>query len=622
MDTLAKQIVAGVGGKDNILSLVHCATRLRFKLRDSGQAHAETLNRLPDILMVLESGGQFQVVIGNRVAEAYQAICQVIELDDEAPPAGETKREGLLSRFIDVVSAIFTPTLGILAASGILKGLLSLALVNEWMSETSGTYLLLFVASDALFYFFPLALGYTAGKKFGGNPFTAMAMGGALTHPLSIAAFNAAQQTGAASLDFAGIPIVFINYSSSVIPIILAAWASSHLEARCNRILPASIKNFLTPLLCLSLIVPMTFLLIGPAATWLGRLLANGFQILYDLAPMLAGAALGGLWQVLVIFGLHWGLVPLMYNNLSLLGYDTMGALLLPAVMGQVGATLGVFLRTRDARLKSLAGTAVSSGLFGITEPAIYGVTLPAKRPFLFGCISGALGGLILGYARSSVYSPNLPSIFTFPQVIPPSGVDFSVWGAIAGSLLAAGLAALLTFFFGLSKTEPATAATAADEKPATSEDSSSYQIPSPIHGQVQPLNTVSDPAFASGILGQGVAILPHSGRVVAPFGGQVKSLFHSCHALALVANDGTEMLIHVGINTVKLDGRHFRAHVRTGDSIAAGDLLLEFDRAAITEAGFDMTSLVLICNPGCTQVRPIPTAEVEELAPLLAVSR
>ncbi|OQS31032.1 PTS beta-glucoside transporter subunit IIABC [Chromobacterium haemolyticum] len=626
MDTLAKQIVAEVGGKDNILSLEHCATRLRFKLRDSRRAHAETLNSLPDILMVLESGGQFQVVIGNRVAEVYQAICQVIDLDDEAPLAGETKKEGLLSRFIDMVSAIFTPTLGILAASGILKGLLSLALVNEWMSETGGTYLLLFVASDALFYFFPLALGYTAGKKFGGNPFTAMALGGALTHPLSIAAFNAAQQTGAPSLDFAGIPIVFINYSSSVIPIILAAWASSHLEARCNRILPAAIKNFLTPLLCLSLILPLTFLLIGPAATWLGRLLADGFQILYDLAPMLAGAALGGLWQVLVIFGLHWGLVPLMYNNLALLGYDTMGALLLPAVMGQVGATLGVFLRTRDTRMKSLAGSALSSGLFGITEPSIYGVTLPAKRPFLFGCVSGALGGLILGYARSRVYSPSLPSIFTFSQLIPSSGVDFTVWGAIAGSLLAAGLAALLTFFFGLSKTEPATAATAADEAadeaPAAAEAPSSYQIPSPIHGQVQPLSTVPDPAFASGILGQGVAILPHSGRVVAPFGGQVKSLFHSCHALALVANDGTEMLIHVGINTVKLDGRHFRAHVRTGDLISEGDLLLEFDRAAIAEAGFDMTSLVLICNPGCTQVQSIPTAEVEELAPLLTVSR
>ncbi|OQS36974.1 PTS beta-glucoside transporter subunit IIABC [Chromobacterium haemolyticum] len=622
MDKLAKQIVAEVGGKDNILSLVHCATRLRFKLRDSGRAHAETLNNLPDILMVLESGGQFQVVIGNRVAEVYQAICQVIDLDDEAPLAGGTKKEGLLSRFIDVVSAIFTPTLGILAASGILKGLLSLALVNEWMSETGGTYLLLFVASDALFYFFPLALGYTAGKKFGGNPFTAMALGGALTHPLSIAAFNAAQQTGAPSLDFAGIPIVFINYSSSVIPIILAAWASSHLEARCNRILPAAIKNFLTPLLCLSLILPLTFLLIGPAATWLGRLLADGFQILYDLAPMLAGAALGGLWQVLVIFGLHWGLVPLMYNNLALLGYDTMGALLLPAVMGQVGATLGVFLRTRDTRMKSLAGSALSSGLFGITEPAIYGVTLPAKRPFLFGCVSGALGGLILGYARSRVYSPSLPSIFTFSQLIPSSGVDFTVWGAIVGSLLAAGLAALLTFFFGQPKATAGLASTAAEEAPVVAGATSAYQVLSPIHGQTQALNTVPDPAFASGVLGNGVAILPHSGRVVAPFNGHVKSLFQSCHALALVADDGTEMLIHVGINTVKLDGRHFNAHVRTGDLISEGDLLLEFDRAAIAEAGFDMTSLVLICNPGCTQVQSIPTAEVEELAPLLTVSR
>lgn len=620
MDILAKLIVAGVGGKDNILSLVHCATRLRFKLRNPGLAHAESLNSLPDVLIALESGGQFQVVIGNQVAEVYQAICQVIKLDDEAPAAEATEKEGLLSRFIDVVSAIFTPTLGILAASGILKGLLSLALVNDWISETSGTYLLLFVASDALFYFFPLALGYTAGKKFGGNPFTAMALGGALTHPLSIAAFNTAQQTGGLSLDFVGIPIVFINYSSSVIPIILAAWASSRLEAQCNRILPAAIKNFLTPLFCLCLIAPMTFLLIGPVATGLGRLLADGFQTLYDWAPMLAGAALGGLWQVLVIFGLHWGLVPLMYNNLSLLGYDTMGALLLPAVMGQVGATLGVFLRTRDVRMKSLAGSAVSSGLFGITEPAIYGVTLPTKRPFLFGCVSGALGGLILGYARSSVYSPNLPSIFTFSQTIPPTGVDFSVWGAIAGSLLAASLAALLTFFFGQPKAEAAAAATA--EAPTAVDAASSYQVLSPIHGQPQALDTVPDPAFASGVLGKGVAILPHSGRVVAPFGGRVKSLFHSCHALALVADDGTEMLIHIGINTVKLDGRHFNAHVRTGDAITAGDLLLEFDRAAIAEAGFDMTSLVLICNPGCPQVQPLTMAEVAELAPLLAVSR
>lgn len=616
MDTLAKQIVTGVGGKDNILSLVHCATRLRFKLRDSGRVDAKTLNRLPDVLMAQESGGQFQVVIGNRVAEVYQAICQVTGLDDEIPLAGTAVKEGALSRFIDVVSAIFTPTLGILAASGILKGLLSLALVNEWISETSGTYLLLFVASDALFYFFPLALGYTAGKKFGGNPFTAMALGGALTHPLSIGAFNAAQQTGALPLDFVGIPIVFINYSSSVIPIILAAWVSSHLERRCNRLLPAAVKNFLTPLLCLCLIAPMTFLLIGPVATWLGRLLAEGFQTLYGLAPMLAGAALGGLWQVLVIFGLHWGLVPLMYNNLSLLGYDTMGALLLPAVMGQVGATLGVFLRTRDARMKSLAGSAATSGLFGITEPAIYGVTLPAKRPFLFGCISGALGGLMLGYARSSVYSPNLPSIFTFSQTIPPTGVDFSVWGAIAGSLLAAGLAALLTFWFGLPKA--AVAAATADEAVA---DTASHQVLSPLHGLTRPLGSVTDPAFASGILGQGVAILPLSGRVVAPFSGRVESLSYSGHVLVLVADDGTEMLIHVGIHTAKLDGSHFRAQVQSGDLIAAGDVLLEFDHAAMAGAGFDTTCLVLICNPGGAQVRPIPSDTVAELAPLLAVS-
>lgn len=619
MDTLAKQIVAGVGGKDNILSLVHCATRLRFKLRDSGRAQAETLNRLPDILMVLESGGQFQVVIGNQVAEVFAKIQPLIGLKEET---GTEENEGLFNRFISLVSAIFMPVLGILTASGVLKGLLALFVACGWLNKSSGTYLLLFTASDALFYFFPMALGYTAGKKFGGNPLFTMAIGGALVHPQALRAFEAAKDPAAVGLDFLGLPITLMNYSASVMPILFAAWVSCQVERRLRPRLHDSVRNILTPLACLLLVVPLTFILIGPLATWASLTLAGGIQLLYGLMPMLAGAVLGAGWQVLVIFGLHWGFIPLFYNNLSALGYDTLTPMLIPAVLGQAGAALGVMLRSHDAKQRALAGSAVTSGLFGITEPAIYAVNLPAKRPFIFGCVGGALGGLVIGYVQAKKYSMGLASIFSFAQLIPDSGIDYTVWGAIAGSLLATSVAALLTFFFGQPKPKPAAAATAAMEAPALVLATSSYQVLSPLHGQVQPLSTVSDPAFASGILGQGVAILPHSGRVVAPFGGQVKSLFHACHALALVADDGTEVLIHVGINTVKLDGRHFHAHVRTGDSIAAGDLLLEFDRAAITEAGFDMTSVVLICNPGCIQVQSIPTAEVEELAPLLAVSR
>ncbi|WP_337883686.1 beta-glucoside-specific PTS transporter subunit IIABC [Chromobacterium haemolyticum] len=617
MDTLAKQIVAGVGGKDNILSLVHCATRLRFKLRDSGRAHAKTLNSLPDILMVLESGGQFQVVIGNRVAEVFAKIQPLIGPTEEK---NAEANDGLFNRFISLVSAIFMPVLGVLTASGILKGLLALFVACGWLNKSGGTYLLLFTASDALFYFLPLALGYATGKKFGGTPLLTMAIGGALVHPQALRAFEAVKAPGAMALDFLGLPITFMNYSASVMPILFASWVSCQLERRLGPRLHDSVRNILTPLACLAVVVPLTFILIGPLATWASQTLAGGIQVLYNLMPMLAGAVLGAGWQILVIFGLHWGFIPLFYNNLSALGYDTLTPMLIPAVLGQAGAALGVMLRSQDTKQRALAGSAVTSGLFGITEPAIYAVNLPAKRPFIFGCVGGALGGLVIGCVQAKKYSMGLASIFSFAQLIPDSGIDYTVWGAIAGSALATGFATVLTFFFGLPKPKPAVAA--ADKAPAAAEDGSSYRIPSPIHGQVLPLDTVSDPAFASGVLGNGVAILPHSGRVVAPFSGQVKSLFHACHALALVADDGTEMLIHVGINTVKLDGRHFRAHVRTGDSITAGDLLLEFDRAAITEAGFDMTSLVLICNPGCTQVRPIPTAEVEELAPLLAVSR
>lgn len=394
-ETLASEILASVVGRNNVKSLVHCATRLRFKLRDNRRADAAVLKKNPGVIMVVESGGQFQVVVGNHVAEVYHAINQVAGFDDSAVGAdgADDKKENLFSRFIDVVSSIFTPLLGVMAASGVLKGFLALSQACGWLLESSGVFKILFAASDSLFYFFPIMLGYTAGKKFGGNPFITMAIGGALTHPLMITAFEAAQQPDAVREYFLGIPLTFINYSSSVIPIILAAWVSCRLELLFSRVIHKTVRNFISPLLCLAITVLMTFLLIGPAATWLSHLLADGYQSIYSFNSSVAGAFMGAVWQVCVILGLHWGLVPLMLNNLSMLGHDTMVPLLLPAVMGQVGATLGVMLRTRDAKLRALSGSALGAGIFGITEPAVYGVTLPHKRPFVFGCIGGALGG-------------------------------------------------------------------------------------------------------------------------------------------------------------------------------------------------------------------------------------
>jgi len=611
-EQLATEILEGVGGRDNVTSLVHCATRLRFKLKDGSKANAEALKDNPGILMVVESGGQFQVVIGNHVGDVHKAIDSLngpISEASSTDKGSEAQKENLLSRFIDIVSGIFTPLLGIMAAAGILKGLLALALATGWMDDTSGTYKLLFAASDALFYFFPIVLGYTAGNKFGGNPFITMLIGGALVHPQIMEAFQASQLEGVEPLHFLGVPIIFINYSSSVIPIIFASWVSCWLEKRVDALLHSAVRTFFTPLICMVITVPLTFLLLGPAATWLSQLLADGYKLAYELSPLVAGLIMGAGWQVFVIFGLHWGFVPIIINNFAVNGADTLMPLLLPAVMGQVGATLGILLRSRDPKQEAIAASAVGAGIFGITEPAIYGVTLRLKRPFIFGCIGGSLGAAVLGYFHTTAYSFGLPSVFTFAQVIPPAGFDPSVWAAIAGTAIAFGLAAVASFLFGLSSPtvpqaqagEPAPAASpstpAAELDDASANADEDEILLSPMTGQISPLVEVSDPTFANGVMGNGVAITPTDNRVVAPADGVVESVFETRHAIGFKSNKGAEIMIHVGIDTVQLQGKHFNVHVKPGERVNAGDLLLEFDREAIEKAGYQTITPILITN-------------------------
>ncbi|EIW9476801.1 PTS beta-glucoside transporter subunit IIABC [Klebsiella aerogenes] len=612
---LAQDILHRVGGKENIVSLVHCATRLRFKLKDNAKADAEGLKANPGVIMVVESGGQFQVVIGNHVHDVWLAVRQQAGLSDDSEPVPQEKaaKSSVLSQLIDIISGIFTPFIGVMAATGLLKGLLALALTCGWLTPQQGTYKIWFAASDALFFFFPLFLGYTAGKKFGGNPFISMVIGGALTHPLMMQAFEASQ-TGAPVEHFLGIPVTYINYSSSVIPIILASWVCCWLERKSNAVLPSAMKNFFTPAICLAVVVPLTFLVIGPLATWLSHMIANGYQVIYVFAPWLAGAVLGALWQVCVIFGLHWGLIPLMINNMTVLGHDSMLPIILPAVIAQVGAVLGILLATRDSRQRMLAGSAFSAGLFGITEPAIYGLTLPLRRPFIFGCIAGAIGGAITAFSNSYAYSFGVPNIFFPAQMIPPGGIDFSVWGGLIGTGVAFILACVLTFFAGLPRSQAEQAVVVA---PAAEND-----ILAPMSGSVLALDQVPDSTFASGLLGKGVAIIPAVGKVIAPFSGEVASLFQTKHAIGLLSDSGIELLIHVGIDTVKLDGVPFTAHVKEGDKVQAGDLLLEFDRQAILDAGYDLATPIIISNSDDYRSVEIVSASVVDAGqPLLSVS-
>ncbi|WGY46641.1 PTS transporter subunit EIIC [Vibrio sp. ABG19] len=450
-EQVAADIVRNIGGAENVESVVHCATRLRFKLYDNSKADKEAVKKLDEVIAAVESGGQFQVVVGNHVNLVCESVKAVLggTVTSTSKLAETKKKEGILATFIDLISGIFTPLLGVMAASGILKGILALSVTAGWMTSTSGTYQVLFAASDALFFFFPLALGYTAGVKFKGNPFVTMAIGGALVHPSMITAFNASQAADYDALTFLGVPLIFMNYASSVMPIIFSAWVSCKLEPVFNKVLPSAVKNFFTPLLCLMVTVPLTFMVIGPAATTASQFLAHGYEVIYNSSPELAGLLMGAGWQIFVIFGLHWGFVPVLLNNMAVMGSDSMLPLLVPAVLAQAGAALGVFLVAKNQKLKAIAGSACTAGIFGVTEPAIYGVNLPKKRPFVFGCVAGALGAAVLGYFQVRVYSFAMPSALIFPQIIPPTGVDMTLWVTIFSSAFSFLLAALLTVFAG-----------------------------------------------------------------------------------------------------------------------------------------------------------------------------
>ncbi|OCG44808.1 PTS beta-glucoside transporter subunit IIABC [Gilliamella sp. Choc5-1] len=591
---LAESIIQHVGGKDNVISLVHCATRLRFVLKDDNKADAETLKKLAGVITVVQSGGQFQVVIGNNVADVYSDIMQLTNLNENNQPASQSgKKSGIFSKLIDLVSGIFIPALAILVAGGILKGLISLLQVINVIIPETPTYNFLFAIADAPFYYLPIILGFSAVKKFGGNPYVGMAIGGALVHPNIVGMMRGALEL---QTEFFSIPISLIPYASSVFPIILASWVYSIFERAFNKILHDSFKKFISPLLSILITVPLTFAVIGPVVSMLSDLIASGIIFIYQLNPVIASMILAASWQIMVIFGVHWGLVPFSMNNLALYHEDFMLPILLPAVFAQTGAALAVMLRSKDKQFKALASSSVLSGIFGVTEPAIYGVNLPLKKPFVIGCLSAAIGGAIVGYHHTVTYSFGMVSIFSFLQLIPIEGVDTRFYAVVIATIISFTIATIVTYFFGIPK-----------DKSQTDEIDNSYSnnmetenkttIYSPMSGKVNLLSEVKDPTFASELMGKGIAIIPTVGQAVAPDDGEVVSLFRTKHAIGFQTESGAEILIHIGIDTVKLDGQHFEAHVEAGSKVKKGDLLVSFDIEAIKQAGFEVTTPIIITN-------------------------
>lgn len=590
----AHGVLAAVGGEENVLSVVHCATRLRFMLKNEKKVDLSAVRGVPGVITTAQSGPEFQVVIGSEVPDVFAELTKISQLGQPSsagsppPNDGNGRRHNPLTRFVAMISAIFSPLLWALAAVGLLKAFLSSSATFGWLDSATTTYVILNAISDAFIYFLPMALAVSAAKYFGAQQFTSLAIAGTLLHP-SISELN-----GAADVTFFGVPATIVGYAYGVVPIIVAVWLQSHLERILHAKLPAIIRRFLTPVIVLLVLVPFVFLAIGPVSALLTGSVANGISWVFQNVPWLGGAVMGGLWQVLVISGVHSGFTPFFVSEYQQYGYGLLLAPLWAAVLSQAGAAMGVWVRTKDSSRKALAGSAtVSALLAGVTEPAVYGVTLPLRRPFIFGIIGGAVGGGIISGAQVAINAAIVfPSALSIPALTGHGDFLFAILGIAAAMLIGFGL----TVLFGFNEDVNQPAAPAQD-------DAGDVEVQAPMDGNVIRLSDVADPAFAKGGLGIGAAIVPTTNTAHAPFDGQVVAVFPTGHAIGLRHADGVELLIHIGLDTVKLAGKHFSVKVKKGQHVKAGDPLVEFDRQAIAAEGYDLTSPVVITN-----VRAYPT--------------
>lgn len=597
-ENLAKEILENVGGKENINSLTHCVTRLRFRLKDESKANDEALKNNPGVVTVMKSAGQYQVVIGNHVPLVYADVCELAGISNGTQQVEEEAPQGLFNKLIDIISGCFQPILGPLCAAGIIKGLNALLVFILGSSfNNSGTYMILNAIGDSIFNFLPIILGYTAAKKFNVNVVVGMIIGATLCYPtiqtdtLSAAgkAIGTLPLIGSYYTKFIGIPFVSGNYTSTVVPVICIVALAAQIQKIAKKFVPEMLQNFFVLFFVLIISLPIGLLVIGPVVSLLTTVLSNMFAGLYAFSPIVTAFVIGALWQCLVIFGLHWALVPMAMVNIGNLGYDT----ILPGMLGTTFAATGVlaamYLKLKDENKKALAIPGVISAFCGVTEPAIYGFLLPEKTPFVFSCIGGAVGGAIMGTVAAKQYVIGGLGIFSVVNFISPKGnATGMVVSLIAGAVsLVVGFVLTMIFYKNNDQQVENKEVTKLEEE----------TILAPIKGEVKPIEESSDAAFASGALGKGVVILPEEGKVYAPVTGTVTVLFPSLHAIGITSDAGVELLIHIGINTVQLNGEGFTAHIKQGDQIKQGQLLVEFDMNKIKEAGYSLETPVLVTN-------------------------
>ncbi|HEM6136668.1 TPA: PTS glucose transporter subunit IIA [Streptococcus suis] len=603
---LAKDIVDHVGGKENISSLKHCVTRLRFGLKDESKADTDYLKARDGVVTVVQAGGQYQVVIGNHVPDVYAAVQKVAGIAGDGSldiDEGDGPKGNLFERFIDLLSGIFQAFLGPLAAAGIIKGIVAIMASRGMTSDNSAVYAILNAAGDGFFQYLPLLVALTSARKFKMNEFTALAIGMALIYPTLPGSLATLKEAGLDNV--LGIPFVLPtagSYLSTVIPAILATWVASIIEKNIRKVTPDVVKLFIVPFVTILVAVPLTFLVVGPVANFISDILSNTFTAIMNFSPLLYGLILGATWQVLVMFGMHWAVVPLAIMQVASNG---MSSILVPALLPnftQTGVLLAIMLKSKESKVKTVAMPAFVSSIFGVTEPAIYGVTLPMKTPFFISCaVSGVIGAAMM-FFNVTGYSVGGMGVFLYPSLVNPANGDMSGMVAAIGLTVAAIVASFaiqmalpVPYLYG-EPTEKKTVEPTKESVPELKEIKQEI-IASPLIGKVVKLEDVPDAVFASGAMGKGIAIDPLDGILVSPAKAEVTLVFPTKHAIGLRTENGAELLIHIGMDTVSLAGKGFESFVQVGDVVEAGQKLLEFDLHQIKAADLPVITPIIVTN-------------------------
>ncbi|MBQ8068175.1 MAG: PTS glucose transporter subunit IIA [Solobacterium sp.] len=577
-EDLVNYIIRNVGGKENITDVTHCVTRLRFKLKDESRANDEALKANDGVITVMRSAGQYQVVIGNHVPDVYAELTEKLDLKNKSA-AEPAKKMSFKEKALDLISGIFFPSLSILCACGMIKGINTICSFAGLYGAESDFYNLVNAIGDSFFYFFPIVIGFNTAKKLNMNPYLGLVIGAALCYPtiqdvdLHILGMN-----------------VNVNYTTTVLPVIITCFIAAPIERFLNRVIPDVIKSFAVPTVVLLISVILGFVFIGPVVNAVSAVISQSLLSLYGMSPVLAGIVFAALWQIFVIFGIHITFIVLCIINLSEGNPDPLLASQVFVAFATSAVVLAIFFRTKNKSLKSTCIPAFISGIFGITEPALYGITISRPLMFAVSCIGAGLSGALCGFFGFKYYQMAGLGLFELPALLPAEGTGAVLTKAIMVMIITFVFSFVLAFLlYKEDKTAEET-----ETKTVTAGQSG---IASPVKGTVIPLSEVSDDAFASGALGKGCAVRPSEGKVYAPFDGTVLVMFPTGHAVGLVDDNGCEVLIHIGINTVSLEGKYFTKHVNIGDHVKKGQLLVEFDNEAIKKEGYSTDTIVLVSN-------------------------